>query len=331
VYSGATGSPEMVVNEMSRSPIASYSASHSASRARSSSSSRSFARRRSSSSARCSATRTSSFSTCPSGPRVRCLFLPGRLPHRGAHDPSRHLVGRRRSALQRRHDDSSRIAAPGPSRHARSQQPLLHRVPHPLLQPLPPAPRQLAARAPATPVPRPAAPPARPPPPSPPSSAAPGSATPPQAPRRPRAVAPPRPLAPASKREVEVEVEAGRPAHAAQVTPWCAGMFFRLRPGAGAASSPPPGQARAPGRSALFTTNRSAASMRPAFMVWMESPDSGTRTTTVLSAAAAMSSSLWPTPTVSTRTRRNRTPSTSITSRVAAARPPSAPGSPWTG
>ena len=36
----------------------------------------------------------------------------------------------------------------------------------------------------------------------------------------------------------------------------------------------------APGRSALFTTNRSDASINPAFIVWIESPDSGTTSTT---------------------------------------------------
>ena len=47
----------------------------------------------------------------------------------------------------------------------------------------------------------------------------------------------------------------------------------------------------APGRSALFTQKMSATSIRPAFIAWMPSPDSGTRTTTVESAAAAISSS----------------------------------------
>jgi hypothetical protein len=82
----------------------------------------------------------------------------------------------------------------------------------------------------------------------------------------------------------------------------------------------------APGRSALLMTNRSAASIRPAFMAWMESPDSGTSTTTVLSAAAAMSSSDWPTPTVSMMTRsKPNASSTSATSFVASASPPSEP------
>ena len=59
--------------------------------------------------------------------------------------------------------------------------------------------------------------------------------------------------------------------------------------------------AGAPLRSALFTRKMSAASMSPAFIVWIASPDSGTRTTTVVSASFMMSSSVWPTPTVSTR------------------------------
>jgi hypothetical protein len=61
--------------------------------------------------------------------------------------------------------------------------------------------------------------------------------------------------------------------------------------------------ALAPGRSALFTTKRSAISINPAFMTWMPSPDSGTSMTTVVSAAAATSSSDCPTPTVSIRIR----------------------------
>ena len=55
------------------------------------------------------------------------------------------------------------------------------------------------------------------------------------------------------------------------------------------------------GRSALFTTRTSATSRRPAFAAWMESPMPGTTSTTVLSAADAISTSAWPTPTVSTR------------------------------
>src|SRR4051812_36522416 len=58
----------------------------------------------------------------------------------------------------------------------------------------------------------------------------------------------------------------------------------------------------------------------------MESPDSGTRTKTVESAVRAISSSDCPTPTVSMRSRSNpNASSTSATSRVAAASPPSDP------
>ncbi len=61
-----------------------------------------------------------------------------------------------------------------------------------------------------------------------------------------------------------------------------------------------PGAAgRRPGRSALFTTKRSAISMMPDLRVWMPSPDSGTRTSTVESTLRATSSSDCPTPTVS--------------------------------
>ena len=70
----------------------------------------------------------------------------------------------------------------------------------------------------------------------------------------------------------------------------------------------------------------SAISISPAFSVWMESPDSGTSTTTLVSAVRAMSSSLCPTPTVSMRMRSMpNASSTSATSRVAAASPPSEP------
>jgi hypothetical protein len=55
------------------------------------------------------------------------------------------------------------------------------------------------------------------------------------------------------------------------------------------------------GRSALFTTSTSATSSTPAFAAWTESPMPGTTSTTVVSAAEAISTSAWPTPTVSTR------------------------------
>ena len=61
-------------------------------------------------------------------------------------------------------------------------------------------------------------------------------------------------------------------------------------------------------------------------MVWMPSPDSGTSTTTVVSASLTMSSSVWPTPTVSTRTQSKPAASRSFcVSAVARARPPRLP------
>ena len=57
----------------------------------------------------------------------------------------------------------------------------------------------------------------------------------------------------------------------------------------------------ASGRSALFTTRTSATSRRPALAAWTESPMPGTTRTAVVSAAEAISTSAWPTPTVSTR------------------------------
>src|SRR5213594_2351607 len=85
-------------------------------------------------------------------------------------------------------------------------------------------------------------------------------------------------------------------------------------------------RAWAPSRSALFTTKMSATSMSPAFMAWTESPDSGTRVTTVVSACLMMSSSVCPTPTVSMRIHGKPAASMSLmTSPVAAARPPRLP------
>src|ERR1051325_5561554 len=82
----------------------------------------------------------------------------------------------------------------------------------------------------------------------------------------------------------------------------------------------------APGRSALLMTYRSTISMSPDLRVWIPSPDSGTRTSTVLSAMPVTASSDWPTPTVSMRSRSNPLASrTSSTSRVLVARPPSEP------
>ena len=54
-----------------------------------------------------------------------------------------------------------------------------------------------------------------------------------------------------------------------------------------------------PGRSALLITNTSAISSRPALFACTASPQPGFTTTTVVSAAPAISTSTWPTPTVS--------------------------------
>ena len=59
---------------------------------------------------------------------------------------------------------------------------------------------------------------------------------------------------------------------------------------------------RTPGRSALLITKTSATSSRPALLACMESPQPGVTTTTVVSAAEAISTSICPTPTVSTIT-----------------------------
>ncbi len=52
-------------------------------------------------------------------------------------------------------------------------------------------------------------------------------------------------------------------------------------------------------------TKTSATSKRPALFACMESPHPGVTTTTVVSAADAISTSIWPTPTVSTITTRH--------------------------
>src|SRR5438876_1299407 len=57
----------------------------------------------------------------------------------------------------------------------------------------------------------------------------------------------------------------------------------------------------APPRSTLLMTKTSAISRMPALMVWTASPDSGIRVSTTLSQIVEISSSDWPTPTVSTR------------------------------
>ena len=82
----------------------------------------------------------------------------------------------------------------------------------------------------------------------------------------------------------------------------------------------------APSRSALLIANTSPISISPALSACTASPDSGTSTTSVVSAVSATSSSLCPTPTVSIRMRSKPTASsTSHTSLVAAASPPSEP------
>ncbi len=79
----------------------------------------------------------------------------------------------------------------------------------------------------------------------------------------------------------------------------------------------------APSRSALLTTKMSAISSRPALLAWMASPQRGVTTTTVVSAAPAISTSTWPTPTVSTRTVRvPAAASTRIAAGAATASPP---------
>src|SRR5438094_108490 len=57
----------------------------------------------------------------------------------------------------------------------------------------------------------------------------------------------------------------------------------------------------APPRSTLLMTKTSAISRMPALMVWTASPDSGISVSTTLSQIVEISSSDWPTPTVSTR------------------------------
>ena len=59
-----------------------------------------------------------------------------------------------------------------------------------------------------------------------------------------------------------------------------------------------------PGRSALLITKTSAISISPALLACTASPQPGFTTTTVVSASPAISTSTWPTPTVSTSTQR---------------------------
>ena len=66
--------------------------------------------------------------------------------------------------------------------------------------------------------------------------------------------------------------------------------------------------------------------MTPAFSAWMESPEPGMRTRTIVSAWSMMSTSAWPTPTVSRNT--SSLPAASMSSAAwsaASDRPPSAP------
>ena len=82
----------------------------------------------------------------------------------------------------------------------------------------------------------------------------------------------------------------------------------------------------APGRSPLLTTTMSATSSRPALIAWTSSPISGASRTTVVSAAAATSTSLWPVPTVSSRIRSKPAASSTVAAATDdAARPPACP------
>src|SRR5258706_5559482 len=79
----------------------------------------------------------------------------------------------------------------------------------------------------------------------------------------------------------------------------------------------------APSRSALFTTKMSAISMMPALSACTSSPVPRTSTTIEMSAILTMSTSSWPTPTVSMiTTSLPAASSTSATSLVARASPP---------
>jgi len=82
----------------------------------------------------------------------------------------------------------------------------------------------------------------------------------------------------------------------------------------------------APGLSPLLTTTMSATSSNPALIAWTSSPISGASRTTVVSAAAATSTSLWPVPTVSTSTMSNpAASSTAAAAPVDEASPPAWP------
>src|SRR4051812_5531666 len=82
----------------------------------------------------------------------------------------------------------------------------------------------------------------------------------------------------------------------------------------------------APSRSALLMTKMSAISMMPAFRAWTSSPVPGTSVTIDTSAVRMMSTSSWPTPTVSMMMMsRPAASSTSAASPVARERPPRCP------
>jgi hypothetical protein len=79
-------------------------------------------------------------------------------------------------------------------------------------------------------------------------------------------------------------------------------------------------------RSHLLTTCTSAISRMPALMAWMSSPRPGAETTTTVCAARAISTSAWPTPTVSMMmVSKPAASSTSTASSEARAMPPCAP------
>ena len=80
------------------------------------------------------------------------------------------------------------------------------------------------------------------------------------------------------------------------------------------------------GWSALLTTMMSGISMIPAFSAWIESPEPGMSTRTTVSAWSMMSTSAWPTPTVSRNT--SSLPAASMSSAACSAAslsPPRAP------
>ena len=77
-----------------------------------------------------------------------------------------------------------------------------------------------------------------------------------------------------------------------------------------------------PGKSALLTAKMSATSVMPAFITCTPSPVPGEVTTTTESATSQISSSDWPTPTVSTRTISQPSASSSLTAPLVASETP---------